>query len=154
MKAGFLVLVLALAITGLNSLYLPLAQAQNGDQWERRLAYRLDRIQQDMDLLLRALNLRAEQQSAWQAFVAARRALASDRPRPQQQRFAPARPLPAPQRIAAHIERMEVRLQAWRHLARALDALYALLDAQQRAVLDLYVAEQARRRGRSQDRRR
>lgn len=96
----------------------------NPERFEQRMQARLDRIEE-------RLSLNAEQMPLWRDY---RAALLNLRSGPPEHR-APT-DLSAPERTAALIERMEVRLQALRALADVQSALYGALDAGQRAVLD------------------
>lgn len=85
-----------------------------------------------LDALAERLALRADQRPAWNDF---RESLASPRPQHEPRTELPAK-LTASERAQKMERAAETRLEGARKVRQATDALYAVLDAEQRKVLD------------------
>lgn len=91
-----------------------------------------ERMSARLDGFAERLALRADQQAAWEAF---RTSFAAPSPWHQARGEAPAT-RSAPERMQAMERAAEARLEHARKLSAATAALYAVLDAEQRSVLD------------------
>lgn len=106
---------------------------------------RQQRMQQHLGAAEQALNLTAEQQPAWDRFVAARQANAQQMQAQRQAMMAQAGQGPQAM-MANRMQFMEQRLERMKQARAELDALYAELTPEQRGIADQVLGPMGGRR--------
>ncbi len=116
---------------------------KSGSRWggdpEQRAALMRERHAERMELLEARLKLKPEQQTAWQAFIAAQ--TAHHETMWQGRRAMRDRATTAPALFEQRIQGMEQRLASMKTTAQAANDLYATLDAEQKQVMDRFFTD-------------
>jgi Spy/CpxP family protein refolding chaperone len=110
---------------------------------EQRWAMMQERQAARLNLLQESLDLKLEQEPAWQAFEAAQQA---HRAVMKDNRASVPATRTVPEHFAERIQFMEQRLTTLKAVASAADDLYAVLTPAQQAVLDTHFAQRGGRR--------